>query len=335
MNRIIELFLDTQFKVKFNKEFMKRNLTLLFSLLFFSSFLLAQQQLENPGFEDWEEIGLGPDILEPVNWSTLKTSDDPDFTNIAPITWERTTDAHTGQYAVKLSNVSVLGISVPGTISNGRFHPNFDPDIAYIYTDASDPQWCYPYTQRPDSIVFWMKFFPVDNDILQFQALLHVDEGILPAQDGNTDNWVGYTRADIGGTHDTWTRVSLPFEYYDNRTPEYLLIICTSGNGTTPVIGSYAYFDDIEIIGGQQSAGENPLEQVQIYVKSNYLYVNNLSTDIAKKSSLEIIDLAGRTVLKSELRNSRISLPGNSGFSGIYLVKILSNDFFTTRKIIF
>ncbi|MBN2172675.1 MAG: T9SS type A sorting domain-containing protein [Bacteroidales bacterium] len=314
---------------------MIKKIPILIILSIFVSLIINSQQIENPGFEDWEEIGLGPDIIEPVNWSTLKTSDDPDYTNIAPITWERSTEAHNGQYSVKLSNVSALGIPVPGTITNGRFHPNFNTDLAYIYTDTSDPQWYLPYSHRPDSIAFWMKFFPVDGDTLQFQALLHVGEGILPVQNGNHENWVGYTRADIGGTFENWTRIVLPFEYYDNRTPEYLLVILTSGNGTTPVIGSYAYFDDIEIIGGQQAIAENPLNNVDIVQLNNKFIVNNLPPEFENQSYLEIIDLTGRILMKEKIRSGRVTNTISGELSGLYIIKVITADYSISRKMVF
>ncbi|MEA3476620.1 MAG: hypothetical protein U9R60_00445, partial [Bacteroidota bacterium] len=42
-------------------------------LLFTVHWTHAQQQFENPGFEDWEDAGTV--IEEPTNWSSIKTSD--------------------------------------------------------------------------------------------------------------------------------------------------------------------------------------------------------------------------------------------------------------------
>ena len=163
---------------------MTKKLFVIISLMSFIPSLMAQQ-IENPGFEDWEEVGLGPDIIEPVNWSTIKTSDNPTISGLAPITWERSTNAHSGQYSVKLHNTSTLGIPVSGTMSNGQYHPNLNTELAYVFTNTTDPRWNTPYTFRPDSIAFWMKFFPDGNDTLQFQALLHVDEATLPPKPEN------------------------------------------------------------------------------------------------------------------------------------------------------
>jgi len=290
------------------------------------------QQVENGGFEDWEEVGLGTEIIEPIEWSTIKTSDDPTISSLAPITWERSTEAHSGQYSVRLHNTSTLGIPVSGTMSNGQYHPNLNTELAYVYTNTADPRWNTPYTSRPDSIAFWVKWFPDDDDTLQFQALLHVDEATLPPKPENLPNQVAYTRADIGETIENWTRVALAFEYYDNRTPEYLLIIITSGNGTTPNVGSYAFYDDIEIISGQ-AIQDNPLEQVSIYFENNTVHILNLSEDIMKQSTLEIIDLAGRPIWHSKIHSNEITIEPTFNLDGIYLLKISTADNVISRKI--
>ena len=126
---------------------MKRVLYTIISLIA-TSLLTFGQQVENPGFEEWEEVGLGPNIIEPVNWSTIKTGDDPNLVGFTPITWERTSESHSGDYAVKLFNVSTLGIAVVGTICNGRYHPDLNTELAYSYTDPEDPRWNTPFKGR-------------------------------------------------------------------------------------------------------------------------------------------------------------------------------------------
>jgi len=309
--------------------------SIIITLLVLTSLFSFGQQIENPGFETWEEIGLGPDILEPVNWSSIKTSDDPDINDFAPIAFEKSTDAHSGQYSVKLYNVTLLGLNVAGTLSNGQYHADFNPDLGYTFTNPDDPKWNTPFNTRPDSIAFWMKFFPVGDDTLQFQALLHVDEGTLPPQPQNEANQVAYTRTDIPGTHENWTRIFLAFDYCDDRDPEYLLMILTSGNGTTPVVGSYALFDDLEIIDDQQSIVDNPLEQVNIFIRDNNLYIKNLPEDLLKNTNIEILDLTGRVIWKDKIYSDEIALPKTSNSKGMYIVRINSLKYSISKKVNF
>ena len=73
---------------------MKRYILTTISLVIISFLVFGQQQVENPGFEEWEVVVSGPpDIIEPVNWSTIKTGDDPNIVPFTPITWERTTES--------------------------------------------------------------------------------------------------------------------------------------------------------------------------------------------------------------------------------------------------
>ena len=50
-----------------------------------------------------------------------------------------------------------------------------------------------------------------------------------------------------GVTFDSWTRFSVPFDYYDNRTPQWLFTTMNSGDSTTSIPDSYLLLDDIEL----------------------------------------------------------------------------------------
>jgi len=293
---------------------------------------LFAQQLENPGFEDWEDVGLGLDNLEPVNWSTIKTSDDPNLSGFAAVTWERTTESHSGQYAVKLFNTTQISIPVVGTVCNGRYHPNINTALAYSYTDTEDPRWNTPFTSRPDSIAFWVKFFPMEGDTMQFQALLHVGACSLPPNFINPENQVGYTRADLPGPYEDWTRISLAFEYSDGRIPEYILIILASGNGTNSIDGSIAYFDDLEII-EPQAVKDNPLSNAAIYIANEILYLKNVPNDYLNDAKIKISDLTGRTLLQSNIYSSELSLKSINLNTGCYIVSIASAEHTVSKKL--
>jgi hypothetical protein len=315
---------------------MKRNiLVIIFALLIVPS-LKAQNQIENPGFEDWETITVGSiDIEEPVNWSTIKTSDNPTLSGLAPFNWEKSEDAHSGQYCIKLFNTSALGgIHVVGTMCNGQYHSLIQTELAYSFTNQEDPRWNTPFTARPDSIAFWMKYFPMEGDSLQFQALLHVDDCTLPPNSENEGNQVAYTRCDLPGTYEEWTRISLAFEYFDDRTPEYLLVIMTSGKGTTSIEGSYAYFDDLEIVGGQ-AIQDNPLDNVNIHMNNGSLVISNMPQDLIKNANLEVLDLAGKLIWQTKINSNIVSLSAANFSAGMYLVKIRTAKYVVGRKIYF
>ena len=80
-------------------QFMKAKITLFISLIFLYGSVFSQNQFENGGFEEWEEVGLGPDLMEPVDWSSVKTSDQTSLNNAAPVIWGISNDAHSGNHS--------------------------------------------------------------------------------------------------------------------------------------------------------------------------------------------------------------------------------------------
>jgi len=204
---------------------------------------LGQQQPENPGFENWEDVGLN--IPEPIDWSSIKTSDGGSFLNgMAPYVWEQSTDAHTGTYSVKLINGSVIGIVAAGTVTNGRIHAEMS-GTGWAYTIPADAQWNTPFTQKPDSIAVWLKHAPAGSDAAQVKALLHTGSAKIP--DATSTNYIAMAEINVPATTPTWTRFSAPFNYLNSNDPEYILIVVSAADESA-TLGTESYFDDIELI---------------------------------------------------------------------------------------
>jgi hypothetical protein len=212
-----------------------------------SSISVAQDQLRNSGFEEWETIRNS--VEEPIGWTSLKNTDGGYFMNrIAPDGLIKSCDAHSGRYAVRLINKSTMNVVATGTLTNGAVHPDFKPEKGYVYTDADESDLCTPFTLRPDSLVGWFKFYPEEHDKVMVWAILHTKEGSIP-EFGTKVNWIGealYVSAPV--EVDKWTRFSVQFTYYSNQLPQYILIILNSGFGIDAIDGSEALFDDIELI---------------------------------------------------------------------------------------
>lgn len=218
-------------------------LIVLFTLSIISVSYAQQTQPENVSFEEWEDVGL--DTEEPVNWSSIKTSDDSFLNGLAPYVWDKSTDAHTGNYSVKLFSVPILSFVAAGAITNGRVHADFDPSNGYMFTDPTDDRWNTPINTRPDSVAVWVKFLPQGSDTAQVKALLHTGEAKLP--DPTQSNWVGLSLISVPNATNGWVRVSAPFEYFNNTTPEYILFVVSSA-GTVATEGTEVYYDDFELI---------------------------------------------------------------------------------------
>jgi hypothetical protein len=241
----------------------------IFSFLYLLSFISAysQQQVENPGFESWEDVGLAVD--EPINWSSIKTSDGGAFINgFAPYVWDKSTDAHSGAYSVKLYNNEVIGIIAAGTVTNGRIHAEAT-GTGWAFTDTGDDRWNTPFTERPDSVAVWVKYAPAGTDDAQLKVVLHSGSAKIP--DATQTNYIAVAEISVPNEISTWTRFSAPFNYISGADPEYILMVASAADESA-TIGSEAYFDDLELI-------YNPVTlDLKAYMQGPYKGGNVMST---------------------------------------------------------
>lgn len=289
------------------------------------------QQIDNPGFENWEDAGTVKD--EPVDWSSIKTCDDPTIASVAPVTFDISTDAHSGNYSLKLYNLEVFGLSATGAICNGRFHAEFNLDSSYSYTDQADPQWHQVFTARPDSLTGWFKYFPQGNDAAQFKVILHVDECKLP-ENGTLPNWVGAAvyKTPNGVTFENWTRFSAPFEYFNNNTPEFLLCVVNSGDSTSSVPDSWLLVDDLELIYGSSGIGEKINEEEFLVQDHNLLTIKLKTEEEYLSQRFKLIDLSGQTTYSIILNSNRITLPSTLT-PGVYVAVLEGEKKHYSQKI--
>lgn len=217
----------------------------------------AQPQPDNPSFESWTNAGQA--TQEPVSWSSLKTSDGGAFINalVPQLCW-RSSDARTGQYSVNLRTVSSAVGPANGLLTNGRVHAELAVENSYMYTVPGDAQWSTPMTSRPDSLVGWLKASPQPGDRANVGALLHVDEGRLPAF-GTEGNYVaGLSWKAPTGPVSEWTRFSAAFQYLNDWQPEWILFIITAGDSAGSQVGTQAWFDDLALIYNVECAPDQP-----------------------------------------------------------------------------
>jgi hypothetical protein len=313
-----------------NHRFILFLVTIIFSATIVS---IGQQQPQNPGFEEWEDVGIHPDTLEPVNWSSLKTSDGGELINGAiPVVWFQSTDAHSGMYSIKLENKSILTLVAPGTLTNGRVHAALPPSDAYVYTIDSVPDWNTPFTDFPDSLSIWAKFFPEENDIAHVIAVLHTDTAKVA--DSTQTNWVAIASIDISDEVSEWTQFSVPFDYLNNDTPEYILFAIYSGDAENALAGSKMYLDDFELIYHETDIPTNTKENINLYFSNNLLVANLLNTNVKEECEIEIIDLSGKILFSKQINPNEINYIYLNIPVGIYVCNIHNKTINYSQKII-
>jgi len=308
---------------------MKKTLLSIAAIIFFAQLSVAQQ-IENPGFETWEGSGA---TLEPVNWSSLKTSNSTLLAGQAPVVLSQDTGRE-GGFSVKLENKSVFNIVANGILTNGRIHADVNPQNGYVYTDANDDRWNTPLTTRPDSIVGWYKYQPSSSggniDKGKVEVLLHkTGNGQMPETSATAANTVGKARFDMIQPSSTWVRFSVPFNYVSTDNPEYILIILTSGDSTAAVNGSIAWFDDLQLIYNEPVTTPKAIQKdFSIAQINSSLRIR----DIAIGSQYEIYNALGQPIASGTAKQETffVDVP----MTGVYFVRVSNSMAVLTKKIV-
>jgi hypothetical protein len=292
--------------------------------------LILSQQLDNNGFENWENIGTPTE--EPIDWSSTKTSDTPTLNGFAPQVIERSSDAHSGSYSAKLTNknVTLVNIVANGLLTNGRVHASTNPDNAYVFTDQTSDNWNQQFTNYPDSLTGWYKYSPQGSDIGEITVLIHSGSTQIPTN--NTSNWIAVAEKKFFSTNNSWSRFSVPFQYLSSiNSPQYILCVISAGDSTIAVQNSELLIDDIELIYNQPtSIHPNNENSIEISKSNKQIQIRNLKNS---RLELNIYDLQGKILLNKIVSNSfSYHIDISSLTNGFYILKINSTDGITSYK---
>ena len=304
---------------------MMKSLHIIFALLIINGTL--SQQLENSGFEQWENVGTGEE--EPLSWSSTKTSDNSSLNGLAPQVISRSTDAHTGTYAAKLvnKNVPFVNIVANGILTNGIVHTTTNPQDSYVYTDVNSSDHSQPFTSFPDSIVGWYKYAPQGNDVGNIQVLLHGSYGQLPI-DAST-SIIALAEFDFSA-NSNWTRFSTPFIYYPTiNSPAYILCNISAGDSTQAVANSELKIDDLELIYNTTKITDESTNSINVTYLNDHLQFSNVVNEI----NYAIYNLQGQlmNIGKIDRYNRNVSITLEIG---IYFISIQSKDHHQSIKIL-
>ena len=304
---------------------MMKSLHIIFALLIIN--VTLSQQLENSGFEQWENVGTGEE--EPLSWSSTKTSDNSSLNGLAPQVISRSTDAHTGTYAAKLvnKNVPFVNIVANGILTNGIVHTTTNPQDSYVYTDVNSSDHSQPFTSFPDSIVGWYKYAPQGNDVGNIQVLLHGSYGQLPV-DAST-SIIALAEFDFSA-NSNWTRFSTPFIYYPTiNNPAYILCNISAGDSTQAVANSELKIDDLELIYNTTKIPDQSTNSINVTYLNDHLQFSNIVNEI----NYAIYNLQGQlmNIGKIDRYNRNVSITLEIG---IYFISIQSKDHHQSIKIL-
>lgn len=216
--------------------------------------LNAQTQIGNSGFENWESVSGGS---EPVNWNSFLTASGS-WAWAAANQMGESTDVRpgsTGTKSVRIWSRDAFGIVANGNVTLGQINMGAtSPNDANNYNRSiiSNTSHSEALTERPDSIVFWVKFTPNGhNQNARMKATIHNNNGYRDPEDAASANYiVGSAFVNFPSTSGQWVRKSIPFNYSGPATtPNFILVTFTTNE--TPGGGAandQLWVDDVELI---------------------------------------------------------------------------------------
>jgi len=281
---------------------MKKGLFIIAAL--FAAGTVTAQQVPNGGFENWTNFGGYED---PDSWATV---------NIisllgGPITVSKSTDAHSGTYALESKTV-VSDLGMPGntdTIQGIAMLGNSDPMAGEATPGAA-------FSGTPDSLVGWYKLTSPNNIPCFVNCVLSY--------------WNNGTREEIaaaifiGTGNNAYQRFSVPVNYFSNATPDTIAMFVLNTTDGELEVDNVLLLDDLEFIynsaagiAEQQSffqVSPNPAKD-QLLVKSSNL-----------PSSIELFDLNGRSVLKVDQPTINTVIAIDDLAPGTFICNVVSAD---------
>ncbi|MDD2635477.1 MAG: PCMD domain-containing protein [Bacteroidales bacterium] len=288
-------------------------LSLVLVLFLVSASYIYAQDVPNNSFEIWYTADQGHE--EPESWSTANST-----TNTFPInevTTEKTDDAYDGNYAAKLTSITVFTLVAPGFITLG----NFDIDV---FTQVTNITGGIDFNLYPDKLTAYYKYTPAEGDFFRLGMWMLRDDGTDVPDTVATALYDGYDEMI------EYSFLSIDVEYRNEFQPELLNIIAISSNPDEPVVGSVLFIDKIEL---EYTTGiiENSTDELSVFPNptADYFKINDYFID----SKVVIYNSAGIEVyLVNNYNGEQIST--NDLSSGQYLIKINKDGISHTQKLI-
>ena len=281
-----------------------------FFVLFFAFCfqIKAQEQVVESGFEKWSGSPAHPNgWVTQQSVSGLKGNLESQDMNIF----------HSGSSSMRLAtdtitiplagNLLINGFALYGTAT-------YQPPTTVNYRGT-------PFTHRPDSIVFWYRFSPVENDSANFGIQLTKWRDSTTYIAVNAD----YEPAYLLNTNGSWIRNSCPLTYFSEQNPDTILIAFGSGSDVKHR-GSLLWVDDVSLIYNSNVGvlEDNTLSlQVDLFPNPTSATLYFSKETIYSDCSVDVYDMKGKRIIHDTLKNN--SLDVSNLENGTYYIQLLDN----------
>ena|SRR6218665_2336717 len=224
--------------------------------------------------------------------------------------YRATTDAHTGAYALEMTNAynytTNSGMTGGAFLASSDFYSAISPEVVYM-----DPI-------QPETFSFYYKYFPQATDSALAVLTLFDIDGIQ----------ISETKVSLGGTVSDYTLVSLPIQY-DMDVPAHAMSItfATAQAGHQPTPGTKFIVDDVEL-SGNLGINEESLELSLYPNPANSTFQLNEMVD---SGQVELYDLEGKHIKTLNQFENCFNVSGIQ--NGSYIINYSTNSLLKSARL--
>jgi hypothetical protein len=284
---------------------MKRISTITMMLLITG--LTNAQQISNAGFESWDTLG---DYTQPSFWYSLNPLTEFGFDQNTTLT----TDAHSGNYAVRLESISnpfadISGVLCTGPILDDQKQPDFD-------------HMKIGFSGKPTKFEFYYKADPEPGDsavismvLTHWNTALQQADTVATASMFFPDSTAAYMHA------------SIQFEYNSPLPPDSMFVIASSSaDGFNPMVGSSLTLDDILLVYGPTGISETAPRPEAVLYPNPAQDLLNIRMQQQFSGNVSVYDLLGNKVYNETVAGKDISINTISMNNGLYFVVLQTEE---------
>ncbi len=290
---------------------MKKIFTLISFLLLSSAILLAQAT-PNAGFETWTHTSGLWTYDTPNSWSCENTQ----TYLISTYTCLKSTNAHSGSYAIELITLSIdipsiVDQVVPGVATTGTIPSSVTGSITGGIA----------YTLSPDSIMGYYEYTPAggENGIINFY--------LFGSAANNADTIAVATFKTPTTIVSTFTRFSsqLVYRNSDAVANSIWLIASSNDDASASSVGSTLYVDDLNLV--FNSVGIAKYEKMDFDISPNpavdHVVINNT---LNSEAIFVLYDLTGNKVFETKIGNDENIIDVSTLPTNLYIFNVIDNN---------
>lgn len=311
------------------------------------------QSIPNCGFEEWSSSGLFTQE-QPNDWTAALVGNVTQeiFGITVPIPVNtyfgtKTTDAHSGNYAMKLqaNSVGIVGTDYsflcPGIAQLGHAE-GFEIPLSTITNIASiignqdtsglgNIDWNslatlqqllspgVPCSQTPAKVTMWVKYLPQEGDSMMVIAFSKLN-----------GSFVSYAFSSFGATMSDYTQLTVEFDSPLANCDSVGVIIVSGGFGTseatTLIVDDIAFDFNIAV-------DDYDMARVAVYPNPATSQLT-IAPEEGAQYDFQLVDLSGRVVIAKNGVVGNAVLNTGSLSSGVYMLKVKQNERSAIQKVV-